>query len=265
MKISAMVVGRNEGYKLKDCLKSLSFCDEILYADLDSSDNSVEIASDFNCRIFNYKKFGPSCEYTQVDLIKVVNNEWVIMLDPDEVITENLRDEILNKLPVISQDDKVGDIYVPWQYYFGKKKLRGTVWGYKKEKGILINKNKYEIFPITHYGRRVKEGYKSYHLKNTGFNLLNHYWMDDMKSFIEKHRKYLKDEGRDRYEKGDRISIFGIVGHIFYQFIRCFFITRGYKDGFTGFFLSIFWVWYMTNSNISLYLVTIKNKNEFSN
>jgi glycosyltransferase involved in cell wall biosynthesis len=88
MKMSAIVVGRNESIKLKECLKSLSFCDEILYADLDSSDNSIEIASDFRCRIFNYKEYGPAGEYTQAELIKLVENEWVILLDPDEVITE---------------------------------------------------------------------------------------------------------------------------------------------------------------------------------
>ena len=250
-----MVVGRNEGYKLKDCLRSLSFCDEILYADLDSADNSVEIASSFNCRIFNYKTFGPAGEYTQAELIKLVKNDWVIHLDPDEVITENLKEEIISKLPIISQDDNIGVVYVPWQYYFGKKRLKGTVWGYKKEKGILINKNKYEILPITHYGRRLKDGYKSYHLMNNGSNLLNHYWMDDMQNFIKKHRKYLKDEGRDRYEKGDRITVFGIVGRVFYQFIKSYLLTRGYKDGFTGLFLSLFWVWYTTNSNISLFLI----------
>jgi len=260
MKISAIVVGKNEGNKLKECLRSLSFCDEILYADLDSSDHSIQVASDFNCRIFNYKEYGPSCEYTQKDLIELVNNEWVILLDPDEVITENLREMIINELPLISQDEKVGDIYVPWQFYFGKKKLKGTVWGYNKSKGIIVNKNKYEILPITHYGRRLRKGYTSHHLINTGFNLLNHFWMDDMRNFIAKHQKYLKDEGNDRYIKGDRISAVGIVYNFFYQFIRCFFITKGYKDGLIGFLLSLFWVWYITNSNISLYLVTIKNK-----
>ena len=89
--------------------------------------------------------------------------------------------------------------------------------------------------------------------------------MDDKQNFIKKHLRYLKDEGRDRYEKGDRISVFGIVGHVFYQFIKCFFITKGYKDGLTGFYLSLFWVWYTANSNISLYLISIKNKNVLSN
>lgn len=260
MKISAIVVGRNESEKLKKCLESLSFCDEILYADLDSSDNSVQVAGNFGCRIFEYTTFGPSCEYTQAVLIDRVENDWVIMLDPDEVLAESLIKQIERNLYQISQDKSIGDVYVPWQFYFGNRKLKGTVWGYKKEKGILVNRHKYEILPITHYGRRLKEGYKSYHILNEGDNVLHHFWMDDIKSFVAKHKKYLKDEGFDRYNAGQRISLFGIGYNFFYQFIRCFFITKGYKDGLTGGFLSLFWTWYNTSSNLSLYLFTLRSK-----
>jgi hypothetical protein len=261
MRISAIVVGKNEGNKLKTCLKSLHFCDEILYGDLNSTDNSIAIANEFNCKIFNYETYGPSCEYTQVDLIKKVKNDWVIMLDPDEALTESLVIDINNLLPQISLNENIGDIYVPWQFYFGKIMLKGTVWGYEKEKGILVNRHKYEILPITHYGRKLKKGFNSYHISNNGTNVLNHYWMDNIKSFIDKHKKYLKDEGRDRYNNGQRISILGIIYNIFYQFYLCFFVTKGYKNGLTGFFLSLFWTWYITSSNISLFLTDLKKSN----
>lgn len=256
MKISALVVGRNEANKLSNCLHSLSFCDEILYGDLDSSDNSIQIAEQFNCRIFSYKKFGPSCEYTQADLINHVKNDWVIMVDPDEVVDPALIRDIKKTLLNLDSDETIGDIYVPWQFYFGNKKLKGTVWGYKKKKGVVVNRNRYEILPITHYGRRLKDGYKSYFIEPNGDNVLHHYWMDDTKSFIAKHKKYLKDEGIDRYNTGQRISIAGVLYNVFYQFIYCFIIAKGYKDGFTGIFLSLFWTWYSFRSNLSLYLVT---------
>jgi hypothetical protein len=265
IKISAIVVGRNECNKLGRCLESLSFCSQILYGDLDSSDDSIKVANNFNCRIFKFKVFGPSCEYTQAKLISEVENDWVILLDPDEVISSQLKDDIIGSLPSISLDRAVGDVYVPWQFYFGHRKLRGTVWGYRKEKGILINKNKYEILPITHYGRRLKEGYKSYHIKNNGRNVLDHYWMEDIKSFVAKHKKYLKDEGRDRYDSGQRISLTSVLYNIPYQFFRCYVSTQGYKDGLTGLFLSLFWTWYSTYSNISLYFIYAKTRRNAKN
>ncbi|BAV10199.1 Glycosyltransferase involved in cell wall bisynthesis [Filimonas lacunae] len=255
IKISAMVVGRNESKKLDKCFLSLVFCDEILYADLDSTDNSIAIARSYNCRIFEYKTFGPSCEYTQTDLIKQVKNDWVIMLDPDEELSHELIQQLTQCLPEINNHDTIGDVYVPWQFYFSNKKLKGTVWGHNKEKGILINRNRYEILPITHLGRRLLPGYTSLHLNATGKNVLHHYWMDDIPSFLKKHAKYLKDDGRDRYTMGQRISMAGVLYNVFYQFVLCYFIQKGYKDGWRGVFLSFFWTYYSTRSNISLYRI----------
>ncbi|SHN13263.1 glycosyltransferase [Mucilaginibacter sp. OK098] len=262
MKVSAMVVGRNEGAKLETCLKSLFFCDEILYGDLDSGDDSVEIAKKYNCKIYKFKTFGPAGEYTQAKLIEYVKNDWVITIDPDEVLSDILITEIKQTLITIDSNPKIGSISVPWQFYFGKKKLKGTVWGYAKWKEILVNKHRFDFLPVTHYGRKLKLGFEGFFIPNTGNNVLHHYWMDNLKSFIGKHRKYLKDEGRDRYNLGQRTSLLHITGSFFYQFIYCFINKRGYKDGLVGFFLSLFWTWYCTCSNISLYLITLKSNRD---
>ena len=260
IKVSAIVVGRNESTKLAACLDSLHFCDEILYADLDSKDNSIAVAKQFNCRIFEYKTFGPAGEYTQSELINVVNNDWVLILDPDEVITAGLEKDIKGLLPQIDADSNIGAVYVPWQFYFGKKRLTGTVWGYKNEKAILVNRHRFEIRPVTHFGRQLKPGFSGYHLESNGENVLNHFWMDDFQAFLAKHRKYLKDEGRDRYNLGERVSFFGIPYRALVEFYRCYFKRKGYRDGFTGLFLSFFWIWYTTSSNISLYKMASKAK-----
>jgi len=261
--ISAIVVGRNEAEKLRICLATLYFCDEILYADLDSVDDSIAVASELNCKVFHYTTFGPSCEYAQSDLIHKVKNDWVIMLDPDEALTEELQQQIVRELPSIAKDPNIGDVYVPWQFYFGNTRLKGTVWGYEKYKGILVHKGKYEIKPVTHYGRKLKDGFTSYQIAKQGNNVLDHFWMDNMTSFIKKHKKYLKDEGQDRYNMGQRITILGVVYNFFYQFFRCYVLAKGYKDGLTGLFLSLFWNWYSFVSNISLYRIAIKlRKNE---
>jgi hypothetical protein len=260
IKVSAMVVGRNEANKLDACLKSLSFCDEILYGDLNSSDNSISIASKHNCKIFEFKTFGPAGEYTHSELIKYISNDWVIFIDPDEVIDNALAIELQCLLPVIDNDQKIGSVSVPWQFYFGKLRLKGTVWGYNKFKEVIANKKKFDFFPITHYGRRLKPGFQTYTVINTSNNVLHHYWMDDIKSFIKKHKKYLKDEGKDKYNLGQRTSIIRILLSFFYQFFFCFIMKKGYRDGFVGFFLSVFWTWYTTSSYISLYQTTLKAK-----
>lgn len=253
--ISAIVVGRNEAKKLKTCLASLSFCDEILYADLSSSDNSIDVANLFDCKIYSFQNFGPSCEYTQAQVIKFVRNDWVLLVDPDEVLDNALIRQITAELPRLAKNEELGDIYVPWQFYFGTKRLKGTVWGYKKDKGILVHRDRYEILPITHYGRRLKPGFKSHHIVSTGDNVLHHYWMEDRQSFISKHKKYLKDEGQDRFKMGERIKILGLLYNCGFQFFNCYFLKDGFKDGLVGLYLSLFWTWYITISNWRLYKI----------
>lgn len=261
VKVSAIVVGRNEGIKLENCLKSILWCNEIIYADLDSNDNSIEIATKFNCKIKQFKRFGPSCEYTQSILIHEVENKWVLFLDPDECVSEQLKIEIIDLLPKIDKNTSIGSVLIPWQFYFANYQLKGTVWGWDKKKEVLVNKEGFEVLPITHFGRRLKSGYISYSLdKNIKNNVLHHYWMDDISSFIKKHNKYLKDEGHDRFNEGKKIGILKLLLLIPYQFYFCYITKRGYKDGFIGIFLSLFWVYYTFVSNCTLFYLCIMQK-----
>lgn len=257
--ISAIVVGRNEAKKLTTCLKSLSFCNEIIYADLDSSDDSVQIAKRFGCKVFKYKDFGPSCEYTIAEVIKYVNNDWVITVDPDEEVSMELIQTINKRFTSWSKNDGLAEIKLPWKFFVGQQSLKGTVWGNKQHKGVLFNKNRYACLPITHYGRYPLTGYDTVTLDYENDGCLNHYWMDNLKGFVDKHLRYLKDEGRDRYNLGKRTSLVRAVLITFpIEFYRCYIKSRGYKDSITGFWLSMFWALYSFSAESSLYYYQLK-------
>ncbi|MGX5688838.1 hypothetical protein [Arcticibacter tournemirensis] len=258
IKVSAIVVGRNEGAKLHNCFASLQWCDEILYADLNSRDKSLEIAEAFGCSIYQYSVFGPAGEYTQSKLMDKVRNEWVLLLDPDEVLSDSLIKDINVTLKVVAKDFQIGSIELPWQFYFGRHRLLGTVWGGEKYKEILVHRNRFDVLPITHYGRRRKAGFEKYTIRRMGENIIHHYWMDDISSFISKHHKYLRDEGRDRYNRGERVNLLKIILCIPYQFLYSYIKMRGYKDGFIGLFLSIFWAYYIFRCYTSLYSIARK-------
>lgn len=138
--------------------------------------------------------------------------------------------------------------------------MKGTIWGDNNVKGILVNKNRFEILPITHYGRRLKNGFIRTIIERNGDNVLHHYWMDNLGAFISKHRKYLKDEGSDKFKMGERTTLKNVMYQPFAQFANCFIRRKGYKDGFLGLLLSAFWTWYSTYAQIDLYKIT-KRKN----
>ena len=257
-KVSAMVVGLNEEKHLKKCLPSLSFCSEIVYADLGSKDGSVEYALSLGVKIV-YSKIQPSGEYTQSEIVFNLENDWVIFLDPDEVIDTKLADEINLFL---SGDDIPGDIgglLVPWKFYFKGKPLNGTVWGGENYKYLLVNRLKFEFNPVTHSGRRVKAPFKTkiLHYNLDRDNVIHHYWMVSSLNFITKHFRYLKKDGYDRYNQGARVSFWVFLSVPFKAFYLCFIIKKGYLDKCLGFYLSLFWAFYETVSHFQVLLMQL--------
>ena len=55
VRFTSIVVTYNEANRLRECLKSLSFCDQMLVVDLGSGDNSVEIAQEYGAEVLHHE------------------------------------------------------------------------------------------------------------------------------------------------------------------------------------------------------------------
>ncbi len=248
--ISAIVVSFNVGHLLDNCLAPLEFCDELVVVDLESTDNSVEIAKKYVTRIISHK-WVPIGEIIVNEINPTLKHDWILATDPDEVVSQQLIDEIKSVFPTIPSD--VGIIEVPWIYYFKNKMLNGTRWGgTEKAKQYLLNRNKVVFVDTIHVGRKLIQGFKTFSIKYKRENIIKHYWMVSYKSLYEKHKRYLPLEGDRLQASGLKYSFSLHLKYTLASFKNCFFINKGYKDGFTGFFLSCFWMWYVYNSWISL-------------
>lgn len=254
-----MIVGLNEELLLKQCLKSIDFCDEILYADLGSTDNSIKIAKLSGAKI-SQRVVVPSGEYIHSEIVHYTKYEWIIFIDPDEMVDDVLKKQIIKEFESIKTKSNIGAISVPWHFYFKNHKLKGTIWGGNNQKHFLVNKNRYDFLPITHYGRNVKNGYQiqDITINQNRNNILHHYWMNSYKVFFKKHQRYLKNEGKDEFDRGRRVSLKKIVVAPIKEFYFSLIIKKGYKDHLIGWFLSAFWAYYKTSVYIGIYKVQKK-------
>lgn len=256
--ISAIVVGLNEAHLLKNSLPKINFCDEILYFDLESTDNSVKIAKLNGARVIKHEKV-PGCEWIHAEQYQYTKHNWILITDPDELITDYLIEQINNQfLKDYDQLSNAGCIMAPLSYYFKKQKLKGTVWGGIKYRTLLVHKQKFDFMPVVHLGRKLKDGYESFEIPYNGKNAIQHYWMNSYGNLIRKHIRYLKNEGEARFKNSQRTSLKELALAPIKSFRNCFFLAKGYKDGFTGLFLSLFWSWYETSALIRLYSIQIK-------
>lgn len=249
MKISAIVVTFNEVKYLRQCLASLDFCDQIMVVDLGSTDGSDaigrELATDFIAH-----KHVPVVEEIWTEILPQLKFDWVLRADPDEIFPAGLA-PVIGKL--ISEDNgTLSMIKVPYQYHFLGRPLYHSVWGGIRYATKIINRTRVNLYPRVHRGMIAMPGTVEMDIPHDGTNAVRHYWADSFSYLISKHNRYLAAEGKSRYEQGARFQWSSMMQLTFKQFRRSLIKKQGWRGGWTGVFLSLFYGYYEASSWMSL-------------
>ena len=93
--ISVFIIAQNEADRIPLAIRSvIDWVDEVIVIDSGSSDNTVELSRDLGANVvFNeWQGYGPQKSYGET----LCSNDWLLNIDADEEISENLRDEIID-------------------------------------------------------------------------------------------------------------------------------------------------------------------------
>src|SRR5213593_1536533 len=107
--VSAIVVCFNEEQNIGDCLDSLRWCDEIVVVDSFSTDRTVEICRQYTERVVQRQWAGYRDQKAFAH--SLATKEWVFLVDSDERVPPELRDEIKESLE--SYDSAYAGFSVP--------------------------------------------------------------------------------------------------------------------------------------------------------
>jgi len=256
MKITAIVVTYNEERRLEACLKSLKFCSQIIVMDIGSTDHSVEIVEKCGIKVLHHS-WVPAVEELWPQIVPIAENDWIIRLDPDEIIPESLGSEILAAID--GCDERCGTFRLPHQYFFCGTPLETSTWGGIKYIARVFNRERVNPTGQIHRGTKSKDGFLTKEIPYNGTNAIQHYWIDSYQQLWEKHWRYIKLEGKARYNIGERFSPFLLFRETARAFYRSMILKQGWRGGFTGVFLSIFYSWYTFLSVWSLAIFQIKH------
>ncbi|MCQ2194138.1 MAG: glycosyltransferase family 2 protein [Paludibacteraceae bacterium] len=140
MGISVVINTYNAERYLEKVLQSVSGFDEIVVCDMESTDGTVEIAKRYDCKIITFEKGNhKSAEPARTYAIQSATNDWVLVVDADELVTPALRDYLYEQ---IKKPDCPSGLYIPRKNYmlgqwmkclYPDQQLRffkraGTVW-----------------------------------------------------------------------------------------------------------------------------------------
>jgi glycosyltransferase involved in cell wall biosynthesis len=95
--LSVAIIVKNEERNLARTLASVSFADEIVIVDTDSTDRTVEIAESFGAKIFNREWPGFAAQKNFA--IQQCTGDWILSLDADEELSPELRTQLQFLLP----------------------------------------------------------------------------------------------------------------------------------------------------------------------
>lgn len=113
MKISAVVLTKNEEKNITNCLEHLKWCDEIIVIDDFSTDNTRKLAQSRGAKVYKRKLNNNFAGQRNFGLTKAKFN-WILFVDADEIVPPPLADEIVRRL---KKTDKLG-FYLPRQELF---------------------------------------------------------------------------------------------------------------------------------------------------
>ena len=114
--ISVVINTYNEEKNIRYCLESVKWADEIIIVDMYSTDKTIEIAKKYTDKIYFHERVGYA-EPARQFAVELASNNWIFVIDADEIVTKPLRDKIIE----IVESNNYDVVYVPRiNYIFGK-------------------------------------------------------------------------------------------------------------------------------------------------
>lgn len=229
MRLSVVVITRNEQLNIESCLRSVEFADELVVVDNTSSDQTADLARQRGAKVAvtpDWPGFGPQ-KNRALDL---ATGDWVLSLDADERVTPELRQEILT---VIARADAADCYSIPRSSWFCGRFIRHSGWT-PDYVDRLFKRGSARFSDDLVHERLVHRG-QSQPLKNA----LLHYSHRSFSDVLTKIDRYSTASAQQAWGRGKRSSVWGAVGHGLWAFVRTYVFKAGFLDGGHGLALAI--------------------------
>ncbi len=229
MSLSVILITKNEEANLKDCLESVSFANEIIVVDSQSTDKTQEIAQSFGAKLeitSDWPGFGPQKNRA----LNLATQEWVLSIDADERVTPELKEEIL---AVISSKNAANCYAIPRSSWYCGRFMKHSGW-YPDYVDRLFKRGTAKFSDHLVHERLLPDGPVA-KLENHFL----HYSFRDFSQVLKKVDAYSTASAEQAYLKGKRSSVGKAIGHGLWAFFRTYFLRRGFLDGSQGLALAI--------------------------
>lgn len=230
-KLSVFIICQDESEKIKDCLESVKWADEIIVLDSGSSDDTLEIVKQYTDKIYintNWQGFGIQKQRAQ----SYATHEWVLSIDCDERVTEGLKKELQEAVKHDNQSKVYAMPRLP------------NVFGHFLRHGGWYPAHKVRLYPklaAQYDEQKVHEKLvftktlETVYLKKD----LLHYTYSNLEQYLTKSAAYASAWAKERQLRGKKTSLLQGLLHGLGCFLKIYIFKAGFLDGRYGFLIAV--------------------------
>ena len=227
--VSAIVVCFNEEDRLEDCLKSVFWCDEIVVVDSFSTDGTPEIARRYATRFEQREWAGYRDQKAYAH--SLATKKWVLLIDSDERVTENLHKEMLQAMAA-DQGEFAAYAISRLVYYLGRWWRRG---GWYPDYDVrLFRRDRATWGGVDPHEKIIVDG-KVRRLQHP----LHHYSYRSIDDHINRINRFTTISSAELSKAGGRWRLSDALLRPAVRFFRSYILKRGFMEGFAGFYVAL--------------------------
>ena len=229
-KVSVCVITLNEEERIRDCLDSVRWADEIVVLDSFSSDQTVPVCREYTDQVVQAKL--PSTAARRTAAMECATSEWILALDADERVPPALAEEIVTKLASADLDQFAG-FRIPRTTFCLGRWIRHGSWypNYqlrltRKTQTQFIDNIPHDVVEVDGRVGRLRQP-------------LEHRAPDTLQDQITKGGQYSTIFAQARHAEGGRAGGITVLSHTVCRFLRNYFLRLGFLDGVPGLIIAL--------------------------
>lgn len=231
MKISASIIVRNEEENIAAVCETVSWADEIVIVDSDSTDRTTEIARRYTDKVFNHEFKGYKDKHEFAD--SQTTGDWIFWIDADERVTPELKASI-EELKQRDPSDLPDGFRIARRTEFLNRWIKHSGWYPDYQMRLYKKEASYWDGVAPHETARVKGSIET--LKGEFL----HYTKRDLSEYHRVLESYASLAADYHFKKGKKIRGINLFISPLSGFIRSFILKQGFRDGVPGLIIAMF-------------------------
>ncbi len=249
-KLSAIIPAGNEIDNIEAVIASVDFADEILVVDSYSTDGTFEKAQELASKVIR-REYQYSASQKNWAIPQAAH-EWILLVDADERVTPELKEEIIETLKKPNLE------YVAYwigriNHFMGR---RVNYSGWRNDKVIRLFKRDYCKYGDQQVHEEIIANGKVGKLEHK----FNHYTYITLDLYIEKMNRYATWQAKDYDKKTGTLTPYHFIIKPFWGFFKHYVFQSGFRDGVIGLTIAYIQGYVVYMRYVKLWLLRKKRK-----